>query len=80
MRKAATVFSTALIGSLAGCGRPPILVNGPIDLTERPSTVRFIQAVPSYGRTWELCFEFDLPRPSRKPREYSTNPWNSIRW
>ncbi len=61
MRKAATVFVIAIIGSLAGCDRPPVLVDGPIDLTERPSTVYFVQPVPSYGQTWELCFEFDLP-------------------
>lgn len=61
MRTTAAVFFIAIIGSVAGCGRPPNLADGPIDLTERPTTVRFIQPVPSYGQTWELCFEFDLP-------------------
>ena len=61
MRKAATVILVVFIGSVAGCGRPPNLADGPIDLTERPTTVRFIQPAPASGQTWELCFEFDLP-------------------
>jgi len=61
MLRAATVFLTALIGSVTGCGRAPILASGPIDLSERPTTVRFVQPMLSYGPTWEFCFEFDLP-------------------
>ena len=60
MRKAAVIF-IALLGSVAGCGRPTDLAHGPIDLTERPATVRFVQPVSSSGESWELCFEFDLP-------------------
>ena len=56
----------ALIGSVAGCGRPPKLADGPIELSERPTTVRFVQPVPSDGQTWELCFEFDLPGASHQ--------------
>ena len=61
MRKAATVLVIAFIGSSASCGRLPNLVDGPIDLSERPLAVRFVQPVPSHGQTWELCFEFDRP-------------------
>ena len=61
MRKTGSIVFIALIGSVAGCGRPPNLANGPVALTERPTTVRFIQPVSSSGQTWELCFQFDLP-------------------
>ena len=62
----ARVFLTALIGGVAACGRPPHLSGGPIDLSERPTIVRFDQPVPSYGHTWELCFEFERPRDSHR--------------
>ena len=61
MPKTAAVVFIALLGSVAGCDRPPNLAHGPIDLTERPTTVRFVQPVSSSGQSWELCFEFDLP-------------------
>ena len=70
MRKTGSIVFIALIGSAAGCGRPPNLANGPIDLTERPTTVRFIQPVSSSGHTWELCFEFDLPGGRTTPRPF----------
>lgn len=41
MRHATAVFVIALLGTVAGCGRPPKLVSGPIDLTRLPTTVRF---------------------------------------
>ena len=61
IRRAARVFLVALLGSVAACGRPPILADGPIEVSERPTTVRFVQPVPSSGPTWELCFEFAPP-------------------
>ena len=59
-------FLMALIGGVAACGRPPHLAAGPIDLSERPTLVRFDQPVPSYGHTWELCFEFERPGDSHR--------------
>jgi hypothetical protein len=56
----------AMVGILAACGRSPHLAGGPIDLSERPTTVRFVQPVPSQGQTWELCFEFDRPGDSHR--------------
>ena len=66
MSKPLSVRAMAMVGALAACGRDPHLAGGPIDLSERPITIRFIQAVPSKGQTWELCFEFDLPRDSHR--------------
>ena len=66
MRAPASVVVMSLIGLVAACGRPPLLTGGPIDLSERPATVRFIRPVSSPGQTWELCFEFDLPRESHR--------------
>ena len=60
------VAVVVMIGTVTGCGRPPLLAVGPIDLSERPATVRFIQPVPLHGRSWELCFEFDRPRDSHR--------------
>lgn len=48
----------------AACSRPPLLVAGAIELTDRPTTARFIRPVQANGAVWELCFEFDLPRDS----------------
>lgn len=61
MRRSTPVFFFALIGSAAGCGRPPHLVDGPIDVTQSPTIVRFVQPAPSHGEYWELCFEFERP-------------------
>jgi hypothetical protein len=61
MRKIAAAVFIVLLGCVAGCGRPPDLAHGPIDLTDRPTTVRFVHPVSWSGESWELCFEFDLP-------------------
>jgi hypothetical protein len=61
LRTAAGVVLTALIGSAEGCGRPPKLADGPIELSEGPTTVRFVQPVAAHGQSWEICFEFQLP-------------------
>ncbi len=66
MGNPAGVVLLALIGTVAGCGRAPHLADGPIDLSERPTTVRFDEPVTSHGETWELCFEFDLPGASHR--------------
>ena len=56
-----------VVGSFfAACGRPPHLANGPIDLADESSVVRFAQPVASSGPRWEICFEFDLPRESHR--------------
>lgn len=60
------VLVIAMVGTLAACGRTPHLAGGPIDLSERPTRVRFLQPLPSQGQTWELCFEFDRPRHSHR--------------
>jgi hypothetical protein len=55
-----------LMGTAAGCSRLPRLAEGPIDLSQRPTVVRFVQPVTSSGQTWELCFEFDRPGDSHR--------------
>jgi hypothetical protein len=52
--------------ALSACGRAPHLAGGSIDLTGQPTTVRFHEPVVASGSTWELCFEFDLPRDSHR--------------
>lgn len=66
MRRAAGIILMVLIGSAAGCGRSPMLADGPIELSERPTTVRFVHPVTSHSPTWELCFEFQPPGASRQ--------------
>jgi hypothetical protein len=60
------VFVLAMIGTVTACGRSPLLAGGPIDLSEHPTTLRFIQPVPLQGEVWELCFEFDQPGESHR--------------
>jgi hypothetical protein len=66
MGKPGNVLLTMLLGSLTACSRPPLLAGGPIALSERPTTVHFMQPVLSNGHTWELCFEFELPGDSHR--------------
>jgi hypothetical protein len=43
-----------------GCGRPPLLVEGPMDLGTSAAVERFEKAVRiDFGERWEICFEFD---------------------
>jgi hypothetical protein len=53
----------ALLLSLgtATCARPPHLADGPIEVTDRPTVVRFHRPLAADGAVWELCFEFDPP-------------------
>ena len=55
-----------MVVGLAACGRPPHLVDGPIEITDQPITIRFDRLAASAGPIWELCFEFDPPGDSRR--------------
>ena len=58
------LFLTWLLLFAAGCSRPPVLVSGPIEVTPRPAVVRFTHQVSVSSVSWEMCFEFDVPRDS----------------
>jgi hypothetical protein len=72
MSARARILLVAVIGTVPACGRPPLLAAGPIDLSERPVTVRFLEPVSSDGRSWELCFEFDPPGDSHRAAQIHT--------
>jgi hypothetical protein len=55
-----------MVVGLAACGRPPHLVDGPLEVSGQAMTFRLDRPAPAGGPLWELCFEFDTPRDSHR--------------
>ena len=64
MTQPAGLLVCALLVAMAACARPPLLVAGPVELMPQPAIFRFVQPQRAPGQSWEMCFEFDVPRES----------------
>lgn len=64
LRLATIVGAGLLAGFIVGCGRPPRLQEGPIELGPEPIQIQFSDSLRSSSDLWEVWMEFRRSRDS----------------